>query len=157
MKAIAAMDLNRLIGNGPRIPWHISEDFKWFKKMTMGGTLLMGRTTFDSIGKALPGRTTYVLTSDKEKMKAGLQNNMRYVCDWYLNVIEKDFFKRDDVWLCGGSKVYGQYFPMCTDVYLTIVLNEYEGNVHLPHFEHHFPNSTILRETRDFWVVHYWK
>mgnify|MGYP001424000753 CR=1 FL=1 len=61
-KAIAAMSLNRVIGNGLEIPWHIPEDFKWFKETTMSQVLVMGRRTFDSIGKALPGRETMVLT-----------------------------------------------------------------------------------------------
>ena len=61
-KAIAAMSLNRVIGNGLEIPWHLPEDFKWFKQTTMGQVLVMGRRTFDSIGRALPGRETMVLT-----------------------------------------------------------------------------------------------
>ena len=55
-KAIAAMSENRVIGRGQEIPWHIPEDFKWFKETTMGHVLVMGRRTFESIGKALPGR-----------------------------------------------------------------------------------------------------
>src|SRR5271154_3909195 len=60
--AIAAMSENRVIGNQGKIPWHIPEDFRWFKHKTMGGTLIMGRKTFESIGKPLPGRKTVVLT-----------------------------------------------------------------------------------------------
>ena len=55
-KAIAAMSENRVIGRGNEIPWYIPEDFKWFKETTMGHVLVMGRRTFESIGKALPGR-----------------------------------------------------------------------------------------------------
>src|SRR5258708_5290744 len=55
-KAIAAMSLNRVIGQGNRIPWHLPEDFKWFKKLTTGHTLVMGRKTFESIGRPLPNR-----------------------------------------------------------------------------------------------------
>ena len=61
-KAIAAMSENRVIGRGKEIPWHIPEDFKWFKETTMGHVLVMGRLTFESIGKALPGRETLVLS-----------------------------------------------------------------------------------------------
>ena len=56
------MSLNRVIGAGNRIPWHLSEDFKWFKQMTTGQVIVMGRKTFESIGKPLPNRTTIVLT-----------------------------------------------------------------------------------------------
>jgi len=61
-KAIAAMSENRVIGLGTRIPWHLPDDFRWFKKTTMGHTLVMGRRTFESIGRALPGRSTVVLS-----------------------------------------------------------------------------------------------
>src|SRR5580765_1386778 len=66
MKAIAAMSLNRVIGAANKIPWHLPEDFKWFKKMTTGQVVVMGRKTFESIGKPLPGRSTVVLTSSPE-------------------------------------------------------------------------------------------
>ena len=61
-KAIAAMSLNRVIGRGNTIPWHIPDDLKWFKKLTMGHVIVMGRKTFESIGKPLPGRKTIVLS-----------------------------------------------------------------------------------------------
>ncbi|MDB6016493.1 MAG: Dihydrofolate reductase [Pedosphaera sp.] len=59
-KAIAAMSENRVIGQGNKIPWHLPEDFKWFKKMTTGQVVVMGRKTFESIGKPLPNRETIV-------------------------------------------------------------------------------------------------
>src|SRR5881296_473625 len=61
-KAIAAMSLNRVIGAGNKIPWRLPEDFKWFKQMTTGQIIVMGRKTFESIGKPLPNRTTIVIT-----------------------------------------------------------------------------------------------
>ena len=67
-QAIAAMSLNRVIGNKNNIPWHLPEDFKWFKKTTMGHVLLMGRKTFNSIGRPLPGRDTVVLTRNTESI-----------------------------------------------------------------------------------------
>src|SRR5260221_9825050 len=62
LKAIAAVSLNRVIGAGNKIPWHLPEDFKWFKQMTTGQVIVMGRRTFEAIGKVLPNRTTIVLT-----------------------------------------------------------------------------------------------
>ncbi|MGH7971178.1 MAG: dihydrofolate reductase, partial [Limisphaerales bacterium] len=62
LKAIAAMSLNRVIGAGNRIPWHLPEDFKWFKKLTTGNVIVMGRKTFESIGKPLPNRLTVVVS-----------------------------------------------------------------------------------------------
>ena len=62
MKAIAAMSLNRVIGCEGQIPWHLPEDFKWFKQLTTGHFVLMGRKTYESMGKPLPNRTNIVLT-----------------------------------------------------------------------------------------------
>src|SRR5438874_8105014 len=61
-KAVAAMSLNRVIGAGNKIPWHLPEDFKWFKQLTSGHLIVMGRKTFESIGKPLPNRTTIVVS-----------------------------------------------------------------------------------------------
>src|SRR5258706_6675103 len=62
LQAIAAMSLNRVIGAGNKIPWHLPEDFKWFKRITTGHVIVMGRKTFESIGRPLPDRTTIVLS-----------------------------------------------------------------------------------------------
>jgi dihydrofolate reductase len=67
-KAIAAMSLNRVIGNGNKIPWHLPEDFKWFKKTTMGNVVVMGRKTFESLGRPLPNRTNLVLTRHPRRL-----------------------------------------------------------------------------------------
>src|SRR4029079_17545253 len=61
-KAIAAMSLNRVIGAGNQIPWHLPEDFKWFKRTTLGSIVVMGRKTFESLGKPLPNRKNLILT-----------------------------------------------------------------------------------------------
>ena len=62
LRAIAAVSENGIIGNGRAIPWHVPADFRWFKEMTLGGVLVQGRKTFESIGRALPGRETWVLS-----------------------------------------------------------------------------------------------
>src|SRR5665213_1181682 len=67
-KAMAAMSLNRVIGAGGKIPWHLPDDFKWFKKMTMGHVVVMGRKTFESLGKPLPNRKNLVLTRHPQSL-----------------------------------------------------------------------------------------
>jgi dihydrofolate reductase len=67
-KAIAAMSLNRVIGAGNKIPWHLPEDFKWFKKTTMGNVVVMGRKTFEGLGKPLPNRKNLILTHHPQKL-----------------------------------------------------------------------------------------
>ena len=69
-KAIAAMSENRVIGQGNRIPWHLPEDFKWFKKMTVGNVVVMGRRTFESIGKPLPTYTVVILDEKRLVFRA---------------------------------------------------------------------------------------
>src|SRR5262245_51281334 len=104
-KAIAALSPNRVIGRNNRIPWHLPEDFRWFKEITMGHILLMGRKTFESIGRPLPGRETVVLS------RRGFQSDGVRVVS---TVAELDF-SRDPrtVFVCGGAEIYELMLPMC--------------------------------------------
>jgi dihydrofolate reductase len=140
---------NRVIGNGTKIPWHLPDDFKWFKKTTMGGKLLMGRSTFDSIGKPLPGRFTYVLTKDKRKLWQTSATDTHV----YTDVAGVYAIPSSKLWVCGGAKVYEQFLPQCSEVYVTHVIGDFEGNVFMPPFEHMFPRQKIIMEHKDFWVV----
>src|SRR5512137_320037 len=97
-KAIAAMSFNRVIGSGDTIPWHLPEDFKWFKRMTTGQVVVMGRKTFESIGKPLPNRTTLVL-SRSHFQHPGVET----VSD--LDQIDLAHENRE-VFICGGAQVY---------------------------------------------------
>src|SRR5437773_2820551 len=113
------MSLNRVIGAGNRIPWHLPEDFKWFKKMTTGQVLVMGRKTFESIGKPLPNRTTIVL-SQSQFQYPGVQT----ISD--LNQIDLAHETRE-VFICGGAEIYHQALALCSDLYLTLVKRQIEG------------------------------
>src|ERR1043165_8630115 len=99
-KAIAAMSLNRVIGARNQIPWHLPEDFKWFKKMTTGQVIVMGRKTYESIGKPLPNRTTIVLTRS-----AGAIPGVQVATA--LSRIDPDApeLVGRDIFICGGAKV----------------------------------------------------
>src|SRR5436853_5074883 len=103
------MSLNRVIGSQNRIPWHLPEDFKWFKKMTTGQIVVMGRKTFESIGKPLPNRTTIVL-SHSEFSYPGVQT----ISDLGQLDLADD---RREVFICGGSQVYEHALPLCSDLY----------------------------------------
>src|SRR2546430_13538005 len=107
------MSLNRVIGAGSRIPWHLPEDFKWFKKMTTGQIIVMGRKTFESIGKPLPNRTTIVL-SRSQFHYPGVQ----IISD--LSKIDLEV-ETCTVFICGGAEIYGQSLSLCSDLYLTLV------------------------------------
>lgn len=150
MQAIVAMALNRVIGKGNAIPWHIPEDFKWFKSLTMGNILVMGRRTFKSIGKPLPGRTTFVL-SRKDLHIQGV------TVIHSLSEVEKHLPPGDKrkVFVCGGAQVYEQALPLCSDLYLTLVNREVEGDAFMPEFESYFIKAEVLRDEPEFRILHY--
>ncbi len=146
-KAIAAMSLNRVIGAGNRIPWHLPEDFKWFKRMTTGQTIVMGRKAYESIDRPLPNRVTIVLSSSPFEV-AGV----RWARD--LSEIHPDQ-EAGEVYICGGGQVYQQALPLCSDLYLTWVKREVEGDAFFPEFESRFERVATLVETPEFEIVHY--
>src|SRR5258708_5235853 len=116
--AIAAMAENRVIGHQGKIPWYLPEDFHWFKHKTMGGTLIMGRKTFESIGKPLPGRKTIVLTKS-ETLLPGVE-----ICPDIRNLPSDNSWTAngyDICWVCGGTQIYQQLLPKCFYLYLTCV------------------------------------
>src|SRR4051812_22703429 len=123
MKAIAAMSLNRVIGAANKIPWHLPEDFQWFKRMTTGHIIVMGRKTFESIGKPLPNRTTIVLSRSGTQI-AGVQTIAALS---ELHVPETERNDRD-IFICGGAEIYKQALPLCSDLFLTVVKREVEGD-----------------------------
>jgi len=146
MKAIAAMSLNRVIGQGGTIPWHLPEDFKWFKKTTMGHVLVMGRKTFESIGKPLPGRETIVLSRSRFSFPG-----VRTVSD----LRELDLENRRTLFLCGGAEIYKQYLPLCSELYLTTVKRVVDGDAFFPPFEDRFVLVEQLHENPDFSISRY--
>ncbi len=142
--AIAAMSENRVIGNQGKIPWHIPEDFRWFKHKTMGGTLIMGRKTFESIGKPLPGRKTIVLTRQPMNIPG-----VEIVSD-ADQMIKRESPKQTVGWVCGGAEIYRQLLPECLALYLTRVKREVTGDVFLPTFENEFDLEQVIHENAEF-------
>lgn len=147
-KAIAAMSENRVIGNGNDIPWRISEDFKWFKTTTMGGVLVMGRKTWDSIGKPLPGRKTAVVSRSQPILPEGVE-----LLD-SLDAIEKRGYT-DPIWICGGAEIYRQALPQCQELYLTLVKRTVEGDTFFPEFENQFRLESVIRDESEFQIRKY--
>jgi dihydrofolate reductase len=150
--AIAAMSLNRVIGAGNRIPWHLPDDFKWFKKMTSGHVIVMGRKTFQSIGKPLPNRTTIVLTRSLEPIP-GVQTISA------LNQLDgaDPAFADREIFICGGAQVYQLALPLCSDLYLTLVKRNVDGDTFFPPFEDAFELDREVLDCADFKILHYKK
>jgi dihydrofolate reductase len=149
-RAIAAMSLNRVIGAGNKIPWHLPEDFKWFKKMTTGHVIVMGRKTFESIGKPLPNRTTIVLSRSPLKIRG---------VSVVANLKELDSLDAElagcEIFICGGAQVYEQALPMCSDLYLTLVKRNVEGDTFFPAFEDKFALKEEILDQPEFKILHY--
>ena len=147
-RAIAAMAENRVIGNHNTIPWHLPEDFKWFKKTTMGQTLLMGRKTFDSIGRPLPGRQTIILS----------RNQLLIPNTQTVNTIEsiESVATSETIWIAGGAEIYQLMLPKCSDLYLTRVHQRPVGDTFFPEFENHFELATVIESNAEFSIEH-WK
>jgi len=148
-KAIAAMSENRAIGSGGRIPWHLPEDFKWFKRVTMGQILVMGRKTYESIGRPLPGRQTILLsrqgfTADGVQTVPDVESLLRRVQD-----------DPREVFVAGGGEIYRLLLPWCGEVFLTRVRRVVAGDAFFPPFESEFRKVGVVLEHPEFAVEHY--
>lgn len=146
-QAIAAMSLNRVIGDRNKIPWHLSEDFKWFKATTLGHVLVMGRKTFESIGRPLPGRETIVLSR-----AAWSHPGVRTAPS--LEALAPLIGDRT-AFICGGAQIYAQALPICSDLFLTLVKREVTGDAVFPPFEQDFELVAELCDTPEFTILHY--
>ncbi|TWU03999.1 dihydrofolate reductase [Neorhodopirellula pilleata] len=119
--AIVASTPDGIIGLDQDMPWRLSSDLKRFKALTMGGTLLMGRKTFDSIGRALPGRRTWVLTRNPDWSAEGVTT----VSDADAILAES---RQRDVYVVGGGEIYRQWLPACDQLWWTRVWANLEGD-----------------------------
>jgi dihydrofolate reductase len=122
---IAAMDRRRVIGNLGQLPWDLPSDMVHFMKLTMGKTLVMGRKTYQSIGKALPGRENLVLSRDPQFRAPG--------CTAY-NSLEKllDQHGNEELFVIGGSEIYSLFLPLATRLYITLIHHEFKGDCFFP-------------------------
>ena len=146
-KAIAAMALNRTIGAGNRIPWHLPEELRWFKKITMGNVIVMGRRTFESIGRLLPNRETVVLSRSQFAW-----SGVRTVSD--LSEIDLVTESRE-VFICGGAQLYEAALPLCSDLYLTLVKRIVAGDTFFPRFEDRFVLIEEIMSQPEFKILRY--
>lgn len=126
--AVAAFARGRVIGDHGRIPWHIPEDFAHFKRETMGLTMIMGRLTYDSIGRPLPGRRTIVITRNPSWSVPGV--DVVHSLDDALALVPDD----QDLVIAGGAQVYAQAMPLMTHQVLTEIDLEVPGDAFYPAF-----------------------
>ena len=143
------MSENRVIGNTGDIPWHLPEDFKWFKKTTMGGILVMGRKTYESIGRPLPGRDTYVLSRTPREITGVHSFTDLEVLDHLVT--------NQTIWIAGGGEIYKQMLGKCSELYLTRVHRSVEGDAFFPDFESDFQLDLVMERNDDFSIERWLK
>ena len=159
------MDPQRVIGYHGGIPWHYKDDMKWFKEFTMGKTLLMGWNTYQSLPVRLNGRQIVVLTHSWHPSLAF--NHVpkadavyfRYPPDHKNPYVMDVFDPKDwpDVIVAGGAKTYMMMLPYITEMYVTHLTDEFEGDTYMPEFETLLPRQEIVREHKDFMVVKHYR
>jgi dihydrofolate reductase len=182
-KAIAAMSQNRVIGADGKIPWHLPEDFKWFKKMTMGNVIVMGRKTFVGLGHPLPYRKNLVLTKHPQRLIKAMPEIFGQYHEWrggkYLKRAYQFHFSKlgereeteififrsldkldpgefpNDIFICGGAQIYEQALPRCADLYLTVLKREVEGDAFFPPFEKKFELAEEIIDAPEYKILHY--
>lgn len=142
---ICAMSENRVIGRDNGLPWHLSEDLKYFKRTTMGNCMIMGRNTWESIGRALPGRTSIVITSNPDYQAEGAE-----VVGSLQQAMERaeSISKETDslaAFIIGGAVLYQAALPLADTLHLTRVHAEVEGDTYL----HEFDESNWKEVSRD--------
>jgi len=126
---IVAMGENHVIGKNGDLPWHISEDLKWFKKNTIGKPIIMGRKTFETLNKPLPGRHNIVITSDKNYEVDGA--TVTHSLDEALEAAGEV----GEIMICGGSSVYKQALPLVEKMYITLIYHDFEGDTFFPEYD----------------------
>ncbi|KEY57588.1 type 3 dihydrofolate reductase [Serratia sp. DD3] len=125
---IAALAADRVIGMENTMPWHLPADLAWFKRNTLNKPIIMGRKTFESIGRPLPGRQNIVLTS-----QPGSDQSVTWVTS--LEQALTAAGDVEEVMVIGGGRVYEQFLPRANRLYLTHIDAEVEGDAHFPDYE----------------------
>ena len=148
MKAIIAMAQNRAIGMAGGMPWHLPEDFRFFKKTTMGHPIVMGRKTYESLGKPLPGRHNIVLSRTMKESP-----DVTVVRD--IEALRKLSISSEEIFVIGGAEIFRLLLPECHELFITHVACEVDGDTFLPSFEKDFDEGEVVLETKDFLIRNY--
>ncbi len=148
-KAIVAMSRNRVIGKDGKVPWNLPEDLEFLRKTCKGGVLVMGRTTFESVGKPLPYAHDTIVVSRTMKPR----EDVKVISD----LSELEGYETDrTIWSFGGGRIYEAMLPKVRDLYVTLVKREVEyGDAYMPPFEHLFELAETLRDEPEFAIYRY--
>lgn len=131
LSAIVAMSENRVIGVNNQLPWHLPADLKHFKTLTTGHPIVMGRKTFESIGKPLPNRTNIILTRDPTYLATGCLVVTSIAEALNLSAVKQT----NEIFIIGGATIYKQLLPQINKLYLTLVHTTIVGDTYFPPIE----------------------
>jgi dihydrofolate reductase len=146
MIAIVAMTPSRVIGHRNAIPWRLPEDLRWFKQTTLGHPVLMGRKTFESLGKPLRGRANLVVSRAFEFEGVEMVPS--------LARFDPDRYERE-VFVIGGAEIYRALLARCRQLLVTHVKAEHPGDAFFPAYEHLFRPMEEIRDAGEFRIVRY--
>lgn len=124
---VVAVAENNVIGKDNQLIWHLPADLRFFKNLTMGHPILMGRKTYESIGKPLPGRTTVIITRQQDFEAPGC-----IVVNSIDDAIEEAQTINQDVYVIGGAEIYRQALPKTDTIYLTRMHHTFDGDTYFP-------------------------
>lgn len=130
---LVAADERNLIGKDNKLPWHLPSDLKYFKNLTWGMPILMGRKTFESIGKPLPGRKSIVITRNPQWQQEGV----RPVHSMDEAEAEAKAFGAKEIFVIGGAEIFHTAFPRAGRIYLTRIHHVFEGDAYFPAIDPH--------------------
>ena len=141
---IVGMTKNRVIGKNNSLIWHIPEDLKNFKELTLGNTLIMGRKTWESIPekfRPLPNRNNIVISRNPSFIEG------TEVCSSVGSALEKAKSYGKEIFIIGGSSIYEQFLPLTNKMYISYIKNEYQGDTYFPKFNY---DDWEVIETKEF-------
>lgn len=127
IKIIVAMSKNRVIGNNNQLIWKLSSDLKRFKELTTNNPVVMGRKTYESIGRPLPNRRNIIITRNTEYSVEG--------CEIVSSLEEALLLTNNDCFIIGGGEIYTQSLEVADKIYLTLVNKEFEGDTTFPNLD----------------------
>lgn len=156
--AIAAMARNRVIGNEGKIPWYIPEDFQHFKETTKWHPIIMGRKTFESIGRILPSRENIVLTRGEYSFPGlTVLHSIEELDSYLLETYQEHSSSPLQAYICGGAQIYEEFFQRgkTSTVILSVIDMIPDGDTAFPYFEEAF--TKMKEDKRDGFVIEYWK
>lgn len=141
---VVARDIFGTIGKDNKLPWHCKEDLQRFKRITMGNTIVMGRKTFESLPKMLPGRKHIVLTRNEDFSHEGVE--VFHSIDDLLVTYEG----KEDLYIIGGAEIYRQFIDKFDVIEMTVIKGDYDGDAHFPDLPKVPTSMEIVEQTDEY-------